>query len=101
MTCEICDDKHDSIDHVQETTPLEIIISETNPLDIILQEVNNNVKDVGGPDEMSEGGQGSGRNPEGPGDASGSQAGPLVTFETKLVKEMLDAKLNCPCNKNK
>ena len=92
-------------DKFLQESVLDIVIEETTPLDMILQEVNNNVKDVSGPDEMNEGGTGSGRNPEGPGDSGGSAPGPLVTFETtsplKILKEMVDAKLQCPCNKNK
>lgn len=127
MTCEICNKTHETIDHFNETNPLDIIIEEThNPLDIPFghevhemeedqlikvedgkgatvldewgtQEVNNNIKS----DPTEEGGLGSGRNPESPGDVSGGGPGPLVTFETTIIKEMLDAKLNCPCNKNK
>ena len=87
--------------------PLDIIIEEThNPLDIPfgyeVKEVNNGVKSEGGiNDPTEEGGLGSGRNPEGGQDSSGGQPGPLMTFEAKVVKEILDAKVNCPCTKNK
>jgi hypothetical protein len=104
MTCEICNKGHDSINHFQETTPFDIIIKEAEPLDIILQEVNNNIKDsnVGGPNDVDEGGLGSGRHPETPGDSGGGQPGPLMTFETvrplNIIKEVMDAKLKCPCS---
>ncbi len=82
--------------------PLDIIIGETTALDMIIKEVNNSVKSEGGVnDPTEEGGLGSGRNPEGPGDVGVGNQGPLVTFETSIIKEMLDAKLNCPCQKNK
>ena len=106
MTCEICNDKHESIDHFSET----------------LQEVNNNVKDQGNgtSNDMEEGGMGSGRNPETPGDSAGSP-GPLISFGNSgspfppiplmmpqqplglmetLSKQLMDAKLGCHCNKN-
>jgi len=112
MTCEICNDKHESIDHFSET----------------LQEVNNNVKDQGNgtSNDMEEGGMGSGRNPETPGDSAGSP-GPLISFGNSgspfpqippmmpplppmpqqqpglmetITKQIMDAKLSCRCNKN-
>jgi len=92
-----------------------------NPLDIPfgyeLNEINMNVKDV------NEGGMGSGRHPEvGDGDIhkgsgggvgggggggssagtagmGGGQPGPLISFGETIIKEMLDSKLSCPCNK--
>ena len=94
-----CDDIKCSNDKFLKESVLDIVIEETTPLDMILKEVNNNIKDVGGPEEVSEGGTGSGRNPEG-GGASGGTPGELMTFETTIIKEMTDAKLNCPCKKN-
>ena len=101
-----CDEIKCSNDKFLKESVLDIIIEEThNPLDIPfgheVKEVNNNIKDVSGPDEVNEGGQGSGRNPEGGQDSGGASPGPLVTFETTVLKEMVDAKLKCPCNKNK
>ena len=79
-----------------------------NPLDIPFghevptQEKNMNVKDVGGPDDVDEGGMGSGRNPEGGGNGAGSP-GPLISFglSETLTKQLMDAKLkeSCPCRK--
>lgn len=79
-----------------------------NPLDIPFghevptQEKNMNVKDVGGPDDVDEGGMGSGRNPEGGGSAGGTQ-GPLISFgiNETITKQLMDAKIKeqCPCHK--
>ena len=118
--CEVCnggehdDSDHPYIPHVDESVlsiagiseldhPLNIggIREHHNPLDIPFgkeQEINMNVKDT--PDETDEGGMGSGRNPEGGGDSSGSQPGPLISFGTEaIVKELMDAKIkeSCPC----
>lgn len=67
-------------------------------------EVNMNPKD---PEGTEEGGLGSGRQDEGGGSSGGSQAGPLISFgemlalpHPNIIKEMMDAKLNCPCQKN-
>lgn len=85
--------------------PLAIAgIDETdNPLEIpgVVQEKNMNPKDVDGPDDVDEGGLGSGRNPEG-GGSSGSQPGPLISFGETIAKQLMDAKLkeSCPCRKN-
>jgi hypothetical protein len=77
-----------------------------NPLDIPfgheVKEKNMNVKDVSGPDDVDEGGMGSGRNPEGGGD-SGSAPGPLISFglNETIAKQLMDAKLkeSCKCRK--
>ena len=94
----------------EEESPLEIagIQEHHNPLDIPFgkeqptQEKNMNVKDVGGPDDVDEGGMGSGRNPEGGGSA-GSTAGPLISFglNETIAKQLMDAKIKeqCPCHK--
>ena len=113
--CEICNgEQHDPHDH-----PFLPKMETHNPLDIPfgheVHEVNNNIKDV------DEGGEGSGREPEGGGNASpGAQPGELVTFETtsipnsasslsikkpiegvtEIMKQVMDSKLSCPC-KNK
>ena len=67
-----------------------------------VQEKNMNVKDVDGPDDVDEGGMGSGRNPEGGGSA-GSTDGPLVSFglNETIAKQLMDAKIKeqCPCHK--
>jgi hypothetical protein len=99
-TCEICNGgEHDLGDHPY----LPKIKESHNPLDIVfgheVNELNPNPKDI------DEGGDGSGRNPEGGGDVGGSQAGPLMSFETvdpvKIIesvsKSVMDAKLNCQC----
>ena len=76
-----------------------------NPLDIPfgheVKEKNMNVKDVPGPDDTEEGGLGSGRNPEGGASSTGGQPGPLISFGETILKEMMDSKLSCPCNKKK
>lgn len=94
----------------QEEDPLEIagIQEDHNPLDIPFgkeqptQEKNMNVKDVGGPDDVDEGGLGSGRQPEG-GGGGGSQPGPLISFgiNETIIKQLMDAKLkeSCQCHK--
>lgn len=99
-TCEICNGgEHDSKDHPF----LPKIQEHHNPLDIVfgheVNELQSNPKDI------DEGGDGSGRNPEGGGDVGGSQAGPLMSFETttplniikEISKSIMDAKLNCQC----
>jgi len=121
--CEVCNgNEHQPTDHpyipkMKEISPLDIIIQEHHsPLDIPfgyeVKEVNKNVKDV------EEGGTGSGRNPEDGEKPTGSQAGPLVSFETvsvpssasnlsigakkieeTVMKQLLDSKLTCPCNR--
>ena len=113
--CEICDKDHDSLDHYQETAPLDIVLEETSPLDIIIQEhhnpldipfgheVNEINMEVKGPEDVDEGGMGSGRNPEG-GDNGGSSApGPLVSFgiNETILKQLYDEKLkeSCKCHK--
>jgi len=87
--------------------PLDIagITESHNPLDIPFgrevptQEKNMNPKDVDGPDDVDEGGLGSGRNPEGGGDNKSGQPGPLISFG-ETTKSLMDAKLNeCPCRK--
>ncbi len=75
-----------------------------NPLDIPFgrevdtKEINKNIKDP----EIEEGGQGSGRNPEGGDSAGGGTPGPLISFgmSETLMKELVDSKLSCPCNKS-
>ncbi len=77
-----------------------------NPLDIPfgheLNEINMEVK---GPDDVDEGGMGSGRNPEGGGQSSGGQPGPLVSFgiSEAITKQLYDIKLkeSCPCHNKK
>ena len=76
-----------------------------NPLDIPfgheVHEVNMEVK---GPDDVDEGGLGSGRNPEGGQGGGGSQAGPLVSFglNETITKQLYDEKLKeCPCRNKK
>lgn len=118
--CEVCGDleheptDHPYIPHVNENVlsiagiresdnPLSIAgISEShNPLDIPfgyeVKEVNMNVKDQ--PEDVDEGGMGSGRNPEGGGQSKGGQPGPLISFGTETIKELMDAKIkeSCPC----
>jgi len=131
-------DKHDQIEECNDKFIKESKVSFFNfseshdPLDIPFgyevgtQEKQMGVKDsnVGGPEDVEEGGLGSGRNPEGAGDTGGGQPGPLMSFETvsvpgsasaisigakrpdikeTITKQLLDAKLNskCPCSKNK
>jgi hypothetical protein len=74
------------------------------------KEVNNGVKDQGfgnsnNSNEIDEGGMGSGRQPDyGDPLSDGGGPGPLMTFETTpldIIKEVVDAKLDCPCRKNK
>ena len=70
-----------------------------NPLDIPFgHEVKEKQMGVKDP-EIEEGGQGSGRNPEGGDSATGGQPGPLISFGETIIKEMLDSKLSCPCSK--
>ena len=96
--CEICGDIiHESTDH---------------PFLPKITEVNNNIKD------LDEGGQGSGRSPEGGSDNGAGSPGPLISFEPSSVPgslaptsigakrylealkvQLMDAKLNCPCQK--
>ena len=86
--------------HPEDATTSHNIKEHHNPLDIPfgyeLNEINKNVKDP----EIEEGGLGSGRNPEG-GDSTGGQPGPLISFGETLMKEIVDSKLSCPCNKKK
>ena len=91
--------------HVDDATTSHSIKEHHNPLDIPfgreVNEINKGVKDIPGPDEVDEGGLGSGRNPEG-GGGGGSQPGPLISFGETLFKEMVDSKLSsCHCNKKK
>ena len=75
-----------------------------NPLDIPfgheVKEKQMGVKDVPGPDEVDEGGMGSGRNPEGGNNMGGGQPGPLISFGETIMKQFVDAKVSCPCNKS-
>ena len=125
--CDVCGDgEHEPTDHpyiptmessvlsiagIRESdNPLAIggIREHHNPLDIPFgkeqptQEKNMNPKDVGGPDDVDEGGLGSGRNPEG-GGKGGSQPGPLISFgiNETIIKQLMDAKLkeSCSCHK--
>ena len=72
-----------------------------NPLDIPfgreVNEINMNPKD---PEGTEEGGMGSGRNPEGGNGMGGGQPGPLISFGETIMKQYVDSKINCPCNKN-
>jgi len=70
-----------------------------NPLDIPF---GHEVNEIGtAPEDVDEGGMGSGRNPEGCGESSGSQPGPLISVGMETVKELMDAKIreSCPCHK--
>ncbi len=107
--CEVCNgEEHDPSDHpyiphVDESVLGIAGITEShNPLDIVgvVQEKNLDPKQ---PEDVDEGGMGSGRNPEGGGDSSGSQPGPLISFGTETIKELMDAKLkeSCPCRQKK
>ncbi len=91
--------------HPEDATTSHNIKEHHNPLDIPfgreLNEINKNVKDVPGPDDTEEGGLGSGRNPEGGASSTGGQPGPLISFGETIIKEMMDSKLSCPCNKKK
>ena len=89
--------------HPEDATTSHDTKESHNPLDIPfgyeVNEINKGVKDVPGPDEVDEGGLGSGRNPEG-GGQGGGQPGPLISFGETLFKEMVDSKLSsCQCNK--
>jgi len=77
-----------------------------NPLDIPFgHEVNEINMEVKGPEDVDEGGLGSGRNSEGGNNGGGSQAGPLVSFgiNETIIKQLYDIKLkeSCPCHNKK
>ena len=75
-----------------------------NPLDIPFgHEVNEINMEVKGPDDVDEGGLGSGRNPEGGNNGGGAEPGPLVSFgiNETIMKQLYDVKLteSCKCHK--
>ena len=75
-----------------------------NPLDIPFgHEVHEVNMDPKQPEDVDEGGMGSGRNPEGGGDSQGGQPGPLISFglNETISKQLMDAKIkeSCPCHK--
>ena len=112
---EICEDA------VRETLP--ILQEDHNPLDIPFGHEVNESEKPGGPEDVDEGGIGSGPDPgfgEPPG--GGATAGPLMTFETSsvpnslsavgisgkqmhetIVKQLVETKIakGCGCHKNK
>jgi len=113
-TCEICKGEQ----HTPEDHPFLPTMETHNPFDIPfgheVKEKNMNVKD------LDEGGQNSGRHPEGGNDLSGGgQPGELITFETvsvpgsasaisiggktinEISKQILDGNLKCPCKNTK